>query len=181
MPHKYPNRKNPPPAPKGHKRSVGNKGGAPAIYRAVFSEVVELAVSRGATVREVAEKLKIHRDTIDGWRRKHPKFDLAFVRGREGMIDNVEASLYDRATGYKHSDLDIRTVAVGNGCSQIVKTPITKHYPPDTGAATFILKNLRNQQWKDRQELTGEDGGPVMVVVQSQLNPDEVTGGAPKE
>ena len=41
--------------------------------------------------------------------------------------------------------------------------PTTKHYPPDTTAAIFWLKNRQKSKWRDKQdhEISGPDGKPI--------------------
>lgn len=74
----------------------------------------------------------------------------------KGAADAAVASkLFHRATGYEHPEDDIRAV---NG--EIVITPTIKHYPPDTTAAIFWLKNRQPAKWRDKQEVdhTSSDG-----------------------
>jgi hypothetical protein len=52
-----------------------------------------------------------------------------------------------------------------------VYAPYTEHYPPDTTAAIFWLKNRRRNEWRDRQLDTNDDGEGGSGV--------RVTGGLP--
>jgi len=74
----------------------------------------------------------------------------------------VARSLYQRAIGYSHEDVDIRVVD-----KEIVKTKIVKHYPPDVTAASLWLRNRRPDLWRDKQdiEVSGKGGGPVTMKV----------------
>ena len=45
------------------------------------------------------------------------------------------------------------TVAIGNGRSEVVQVPFIEHYPPDTTAAIFWLKNRRPDRWRDTQNI----------------------------
>ena len=80
--------------------------------------------------------------------------------GKEVSDERVERSLFARANGYEHDEVDIRVVS-----GEIVQTPIRKYYPPDTTAAIFWLKNRRPDLWRDKveQTITGPNGGPVQV------------------
>lgn len=60
----------------------------------------------------------------------------------------VAESLFKRATGYSHPDTHI-----SNHKGNITQTAIVKHYPPDTVAAIFWLKNRQKGEWRDRQEV----------------------------
>jgi len=65
----------------------------------------------------------------------------------------VERSLYHRAVGYSHDAVKILTVARGDGRSEVVQVPYVEHYPPDTTAAIFFLKNRRPDRWRDTQNI----------------------------
>jgi hypothetical protein len=48
---------------------------------------------------------------------------------------------------------------------KIVKTDTFENVNPVPTAAIFWLKNRRADQWRDRQEMTGKDGAPLMPDV----------------
>ena len=48
---------------------------------------------------------------------------------------NVADRLYQRAMGYEAPDVDIRVVG-----GEIIQTPLTKYYPPDTPRRDFLAK-----------------------------------------
>lgn len=68
-------------------------------------------------------------------------FCQALKAGKAESDDRVERSLFARATGYEHDEVDIRVVG-----GAIVQTPIRKYYPPDTTACIFWMRyrSLRN-------------------------------------
>jgi hypothetical protein len=49
--------------------------------------------------------------------------------------------------GYSHPE-----VHVSNYQGEITLTPLTKHYPPDTQAASLWLRNRQPQKWRDKHE-----------------------------
>lgn len=112
----------------------------------------------GANHERMALLFGVAKSTFDLWIANIPEFSDALKEGKDWADANVAKSLYHRALGYSHPDVDIKVV---NG--EIVQTPLTKHYPPDTGAATLWLKNRQPGTWRDKVEnvLTGADGGPV--------------------
>ncbi len=57
-----------------------------------------------------------------------------------------------------------------------VIVPTVKHYPPDTTACIFWLKNRQRDRWRDKQdhEHTGKDGGPIRMDL-SGLDENERT------
>jgi hypothetical protein len=116
-----------------------------------------VAARLGGTDEQIAEMLGVSVDSITRWKQKHPDFCGALKLGKDEADDRVERSLFERATGYSHPD-----VHVSNFQGDITLTPITKQYPPDTTAGIFWLKNRRPKEWRDRQELTGAGGEPLM-------------------
>ncbi len=101
---------------------------------------------------EIAETLGIHIVTLNRWKKKHPPFAQALKAGKESADKQVERALFERAVGYSHPDTDVRTISRGNGQSEIVLTPIIKHYPPDTTACIYWTKNRQPQKWRDRTD-----------------------------
>jgi hypothetical protein len=76
--------------------------------------------------------------------------------------------------GYEHPEVDIRTVSIGDGCSEIVQTPIIKKYPPSEVACIFWLKNRQPKKWRDKQDVsisnpdgTGLLDGVIIAMAQA--------------
>lgn len=134
------------------------KRGRPTSYRAEYAEQAEKLCRYGATDAELADFFGVTTRTIGRWQAGHEDFCRALKVGKEVADDRVERSLFHRAVGYSHPDTHI-----SNHQGKITATPITKHYPPDTTAMIFWLKNRRKQDWRDRHEHTGPDGGPILV------------------
>lgn len=110
---------------------------------------------------EVADFFEVDVRTIYRWKAENEAFCHALKSGKEAADDRVERSLFARANGYEHDEVDIRVVG-----QEIVQTPIRKFYPPDTTAAIFWLKNRKPKEWRETKavELTGSNGGPVVVA-----------------
>jgi hypothetical protein len=112
------------------------------------------------TDEEVAAFFGVDKTTIYAWDEKHPEFSNSRARGKEVADSKVAERLYHRALGYHHDDVHISTYE-----GDVTMTQIVKHYPPDTQAATWWLRNRQPKKWRDRQEVTGADGGPVATEV----------------
>lgn len=138
-----------------------SKGGRPSKFKDEQIEQVRKLAALGATDLEIADFLTIDVATLYRWKADKPGFCDALRVGKEIADERVVRSLYWRANGYEHDEVDIRVVD-----KTVVQTPIRKFYPPDTTAAIFWLKNRRPQEWRDRveQTLSGPDGGPVQVT-----------------
>ena len=131
------------------------KGGRPTSYRPAFAKVAFHMALLGATDQQLAAALDISERTLNVWKKSHPEFLHTLKRGKEHADSRVAASLYKRAVGYTHEDLDIRAVALGNNQgSKIVKTKFRRYYPPDVTSCIFWLKNRRPDVWRDRSEHT---------------------------
>lgn len=145
------------PAPKGNDYAVGNDGGRETLFKAEYVEQAEKLSMLGATDIEIADFFGVDRSTLYRWKLAHEEFRDALKVGKEKADERVVSSLYHRALGYSHPDVDIRVIE-----GEIVQTELVKHYPPDTAAAIFWLKNRRKDDWRDKQE--HEHSGQVVMI-----------------
>lgn len=144
--------------------SESNPVGRPSKYEARFPKMAAKACELGATHQDLADLFDVSIDTVTTWIKEHPKFSASIKEAKLRADEQVEKSLFKRALGYSHEDVDIRTVAIGNGQSEIVKTPLTKHYPPSEVACIFWLKNRKPKEWRDKQDvaLQNADGSNLL-------------------
>lgn len=127
---------------------AGKKRGQPTKFRPKFNREVEHLCKLGATDEQLAAFFNVHLDTINNWKKKHPKFFEAIKRGKVEADRNVAQSLYHRALGYSHKEDKIFQYE-----GKPVIVPTIKHYPPDPTAAIFWLKNRQPADWRDKHEL----------------------------
>lgn len=135
--------------------------GRPEKWDEKYLKVAEVACKLGATDVELADMFGVSLRTINYWRANRPEFAAVLRVGKEVADARVERSLFARATGYEHDEVDIRVV---NG--EIVETKVRKFYPPDPTSMIFWLKNRDPAKWRETKavELTGSGGGPVRIV-----------------
>lgn len=131
-------------------------GGRPSKYKPEFVGQAEKLCKLGATDAEMADFFQVTISTISLWKVKHAEFSEALKLGKEVADRRVEEALYNRALGYSHEDTDIRVVD-----GAIMETPMIKHYPPDTTAAIFWLKNRRPDEWRDKRDV--EHSGAIKL------------------
>lgn len=124
--------------------------GRPSKYDPGFNFQVEKLAKLGATDEEIANFFDVSESTINLWKIEHPEFSESIKAGKIQADANVAHSLYHRAIGYEHEDIDIRVVD-----KEIVETPLIKYYPPDPTAAIFWLKNRRPKDWRDKHDIEG--------------------------
>ena len=117
--------------------------GRPSLYQPKFAEQAFKLCLLGATDKEMADFFEVDVSTINKWKLDHPEFSESIRAGKMDADANVAKSLYKRAIGYEHED---------------------KHYPPDTTAITFWLKNRSPARWREKSEISGPDGGPISVI-----------------
>lgn len=145
------------------------KVGRPSKFHPGLVEQAKKLSLLGATDRELADFFKVSQSTLNLWKIEHPEFSEALKLGKESADARVERSLFQRALGYTHDAVKI-FADPKTGAEQIV--PFTEHYPPDTTAAIFWLKNRRPEEWRDKvqTELTGKDGGPIETA---EVSPED--------
>lgn len=135
---------------------MAHPGGRPTKYKKEYAEQAYKLCLLGATDEELADFFDTTFQTVNAWKKAHPEFLESLKDGKERADAEIAKSLYHRAKGYEHSDIHI-----SNYQGEITKTPIIKHYPPDTGAAMAWLKNRQPKKWRDKQEI--EHSGSVKL------------------
>jgi hypothetical protein len=138
-----------------------NPVGRPTEYRREYAKQVRKITRLGATRAEIAEFFEVDGATIHRWMEKHPEFRTAIRLGKTWANKRVGESLYHRALGYSHESVKIMTLdettttKAANGKEVSVtrkvvhKEPFVEHYPPDTTACIFWLKNRQPDEWRD--------------------------------
>jgi hypothetical protein len=91
-------------------------------------------------IAPAAKRAGVSRSTVYMWRAEDDDFAEAWDDAREAAVDVLERTLYKRAIRH------------------------------DTVAGIFLLKGARPHIYRDRYEVTGPGGGPLISVV---LRPDE--------
>jgi hypothetical protein len=116
----------------------------PSKYKPEFAEQATKLCKLGATDREMAEFFQVSESTFNLWKTQYPELSESLKLAKEAADKRVEQSLYRRALGYSHDSMH-----VSNFQGQVTLTPIVEHYPPDTTACIFWLKNRRPDEWRD--------------------------------
>lgn len=141
------------------KKKVKNKGGRPPAFKQEYVDQVYKLCLLGATDKELGDFFLVKEQTINNWKKKYPEFFESLKKGKMMADADVAKSLFERAKGYEHE-----SVHISNYQGEITKTTLTKHYPPDTGAAMAWLKNRQPEKWRDKVEVDntlltiGKDG-----------------------
>ncbi|USE79494.1 helix-turn-helix domain-containing protein [Cupriavidus gilardii] len=130
----------------------------PSSYREEYAEQARKLCLLGATDKEMADFFGVSEQTLNAWKNAHPEFLEALKKGKAQADADVADRLYQRAMGYSHPAVKIMVVG-----GEVKQEPYTEHYPPDTTAAIFWLKNRARTKWRDKvdQEISGPDGKPI--------------------
>lgn len=131
--------------------------GRPSKYKPEFAKEAAKLCALGATDAQLADFFEVSVSTVNLWKVQHPAFSESIKVPKAQADERVEQSLFRRAMGYEHDEVDIRVID-----HALVQTPIRKYYPPDSTAMIFWLKNRKPGEWRDKQE--HEHSGSVTVV-----------------
>lgn len=138
----------------------------PSKFKPEFVEQAAKLCRLGATDAQLADFFQVSVSTVSLWKVQYPEFSEALKQSKEETDRSVERSLYQRAMGYEHDEVDIRVVA-----GEVVQTPIRKYYAPDTVACIFWLKNRRPDLWRDKQEVEHSGELKVQKVTRTIVDP----------
>jgi hypothetical protein len=122
--------------------------GRPTLYKPEYVEQVYKLCLLGATDMEIADFFNVTEQTVNNWKESFPDFFESMKKGKLEADAVIAQKLFHRAAGYEHPEDQIFQFQ-----GQPVIVPTTKHYPPDTTAAIFWLKNRQPDKWRDRQEI----------------------------
>jgi hypothetical protein len=124
-----------------------NNGGRPSKLTPIVKSAIELLASGGMTDAQMSKIIGVTANTFDKWKTKHPEFFKTLKDWKRTADKNVERSLYERACGYEHDEDKIFSYG-----GEALIVPTTKHYPPDSTAIIFWLKNRQPDRWRDVKE-----------------------------
>ena len=127
--------------------------GRPSKFGTIDMRQVEVLARVGWTDAGMAEFFGVALSTWSEWKEKHGDFREALKDWKREADQRVERSLYERATGYSAPD---EKIFMHEG--KPVRVETTKHYPPDTTACIFWLKNRDKENWRDAHHVAVSPG-----------------------
>ena len=125
------------------------KRGRKSEYRIEYADQALKLCLLGATDKELAEFFSVSEQTLNKWKKDYPEFLESLKKGKNIADANVASRLYNRAIGYS---CKATKFATSEGRITDSKEYI-EHYPPDTTAAIFWLKNRQPEKWRDKKEV----------------------------
>lgn len=132
--------------------------GVKSTYKPEYAEQARKLCLLGATDKELANFFCVAESTINKWKTDYPEFSESIKSGKDIADGDVADRLYRRAMGYSH-----KAVKIFNDQGAPLEVEYTEHYPPDTTACIFWLKNRQKGKWRDKQEV--EQSGAVTYKV----------------
>lgn len=122
--------------------------GRPSKYKSEYADLAYKYAILGAIDTQLAEFFDVDLSTLNRWKVVHPEFKESINKGKQVADAEVAYKLFKRATGYSHE-----ATKIFNNQGEIITEQYVEHYPPDTGAAIFWLKNRQKALWRDKQEI----------------------------
>jgi hypothetical protein len=148
----------------------GRKKGNTDKYRKSWDEKSADMISKGASIRELAECLGVSTSTLWHARKCHKSLDDAIRDAYESVYVETEDSLLKRATGYNVEETSV--VETRNAKGELLKTTTTKntkHIPAADGLIKFILTNKLSAIWQDRRQVDLDATVTQITVVPPEL------------
>ena len=102
----------------------------------------------GLTNEQIAKNIGINVKTLYDWKNKESNISNALKKGKEVVDIEVENALLKRALGYTITLYEEKLDK--DGCVHNLKKDV--HFPGDTTAQIFWLKNRKKAQWRDKVE-----------------------------
>ena len=142
--------------------------GRPSSFKPEYTEQVERLCKLGTTDRDLCLFFNVSPQTVENWKKTHPEFFLALMKGKQEADTNVAEAMYKNATGYDYYEeqaVKLRETSYVDGKVSKVReylevVTVRRHQPADTTAQIFWSKNRRPDLWRDVKKIDSE---PEMV------------------
>ncbi len=139
-------------------KGKGKTMGRPTLFKKEYVDMVHKIALLGAKEEEIAGILGVSVRTVNYWKTESPDFLHALNTGRIAADASVADSLYRRALGYSHKAVKI---FADPKTGKTVIVPYTEHYPPDSTACIFWLKNRQRKLWRDKFDVEHDVSGKL--------------------
>ena len=110
----------------------------------------------GLTDKQMAHNIGIAESTLNEWKNRFPEFKESLKRGKEVVDREVESALLKTALGFYYTEEQV------TNSGGVVTTK--KYAKPNTTAQIFWLKNRKQVEWRDKQEIEQTNRNIDIVV-----------------
>lgn len=122
--------------------------------------IVEMVEADSYTIEEMCMAAGISGQTYYDWKEKDPVFvenlKKAAIKGRMNFAVMAKNSLRRLIEGFEATDVTVAEKLGRKGEIITTTTKTTKIYKPDIAAVIFTLTNVDPDNWKNRQNVSGE-------------------------
>ena len=125
------------------------------ITREGLTEIEGMARD-GLTDKQMAHNIGIAESTLNEWKNRFPEFKESLKRGKEVVDRQVENALLKTALGFYYTEEQV------TNSGGVVTTK--KYAKPNTTAQIFWLKNRKQVEWRDKQEIEQTNRNIDIVV-----------------
>lgn len=124
-----------------------------------------------ATEKDIAKNLGVALSSFMDYKNKYPELQQAIKDGQCNLIMDLQSSLIRNAKGYDYEEKTITKTLEDGSIMKITQ----KHFPGNTGASIFLLKNLDRENWADNwhnKELKEKELELRKMLAEHQINND---------
>ena len=140
--------------------------GRPTLYREEYNDQVRKLCLLGATDKEIADFLQIAESTLNNWKLEYPLFMESIRAGKQVADMEIAHSLYVSAQDRiipECQAFKVRNVYYNDKGKRIEEEKVEvvnvgKAVPANDRSIQFWLKNRNPDRWKEKQEITVNDG-----------------------
>lgn len=112
----------------------------------------------GLTTEQIAHNMGVSRSTLNTWIKRFPDIADTLKKGKDHADREVEASLFNMATGYTvtvSKPIKVKKTRYKNGkkaeeYEEVIYGEEEVYIPPNTTAQIFWLKNRKPDVWRDK-------------------------------
>jgi hypothetical protein len=108
-------------------------------------EKIEKLAGYGLSDEAIADVLGVTLLQFSAAKKNYKSLTDALRRGANKADTNVIETLYRKATGYEHEEVELVKFQ-----GKVRSHPITKYYPAELNAVIFWLKNRQYHNWKEK-------------------------------
>lgn len=118
-------------------------------------------IAEGFTLKQIGREIGCSDSAITLWAANDPEFASMYARAREAQAEHFAAELLEIADDGSNDWIERES----GGASVIV--PDHEHINRSrlrVDARKWLMARMAPRRWGDRQEITGADGGPLLVI-----------------
>ena len=121
--------------------------GRPSKFDESNLKLMKFMYEKGYTDKQVASEIGVTYQTINNWKKKYLSFFDSLKDWKLIADEQVEKSLYQRATGYS---IEEEKLFLDSKLGSVIKEKTIKHYPPDATSMIFWLKNRQPELYREK-------------------------------